>query len=460
MDNTSSPFETTTTTPSAKLTITRTGVHISPGKPTTSLSDGTMSLTATASPGTASKADTTNATETSTAIAPEETRRRLQFIKGILKSSEWEVVDEVRADNEMHCFLARADAAKNHRINWKICYTLRVPMKCGGNWTRFFFAGMSAAYANDTVSAPFRFGWGMHFDFTFSVPERTVADQPYDTQIRNREGIEPGTSIEDAVCALQSSLADAPVARARKETPKAEATNSLIGDYEVIRRPRSRGPMFDYDIWRANSRHDFFKRKYGDEVSSTMYAEFCKQPVSKDPLNQVSLLTEQIRAQEKEAEAEEETGEDADEVAVTRTGMRNNVTRALTTGSSAASRTPSLPRIDSAWNLKTTCIKRAEKDSELVYLPYGLMGSIRKLVASTCISTQEKVDVGVELDVMAVQTICCNCAGTMGAAEFHCSACGLHTVCKDCSVGIPSWFVTHMEKSGFVLETEEGKCEV
>jgi hypothetical protein len=81
------------------------------------------------------------------------------------------------------------------------------------------------------------------------------------------------------------------------------------------------------------------------------------------------------------------------------------------------------------------------------------------MVDCACASRWDKRDAHIALDGLVVQTICCNCAGVMESGIFHCSACGLHKLCKDCSVGIPVWSVSQMEKAGFNMKTDEGRCE-
>lgn len=128
---------------------------------------------------------------------------------------------------------------------------------------------------------------------------------------------------------------------------------------------------------------------------------FSKRPVSTPPQQQQSALTEQLRAQG--AEEEEDDVE-----------------------------------------LKIWFLERAddrdrivETTEKLVYLPYGLMrrfhesGQAGPLASIMRTFTTD----GGNFD-HAVEIICCGCAGVNHEAEAHCSMCR-HTLCKDCSVGIP-----------------------
>jgi hypothetical protein len=427
MNNTNSSPEINTTPPSTTLRITPTGVYIPPSRPTTVLDDGTMPSSATEAVGHATKNHTTKAkaTETSTAISPEVTLKRLKFVKAVIKSDEWEVVDTIRVDNETHCFLAKT-ATGDDNIDWKSCYTLKVQMKTGGEWHRFFFAGMTAAAAASmvkettgrkgttkvsilfrfgcdmdfeftfcppfrfgfdmnfeftfsvperTVGPPFRFGCDMNFEFTFSVPERTVADQPHFSQTPSRAEIEQYKGIEEAIRTLQISDSQAAPAKAidNEETSRAKAkqpantTNSLTEDFEIIQMPWDKRPLIDRDTWRAYWRRELFKRRFGTIEGSKMYHQFSKQPVSKHPKNQRSLLTEQLRAQEQEEEDEEADiamEEVADDQARWYNLMMARALARTTTGSYAVSRTLAPSPRDP---LTGTRSKIGEKESELVY---------------------------------------------------------------------------------------------
>lgn len=496
MNNTNSSPEINTTPPSTTLRITPTGLYIPPSRPTTVLDDGTMPSSATEAVGHATKNHTTKAkaTETSTAISPEVTLKRLKFVKAVIKSDEWEVVDTIRVDNETHCFLAKT-ATGDDNIDWKSGYTLKVQMKTGGEWHRFFFAGMTAAAAASMVKEttgrkgttkvsilfrfgcdmdfeftfcpPFRFGFDMNFEFTFSVPERTVANQPHVSQKPSRAETKQDKEIEEAIRTLQISDSQAAPAKGadNKETSRAKAkqpantTNSLTEDFEIIQMPWDKRPLIDRDAWRAYWRRELFKRRFGTIEGSKMYQQFSKQPVSKHPKNQRSLLTEQLRAQEQEEEDEEADiamEEVADDQARWYNLMMARALARTTTGSYAVSRTLAPSPRDP---LTGTRSEIGGKDSELVYLPYDVLGRIHKMVDSACASRWDKRDAHIALDGLVVQTICCNCAGVMESGIFHCSACGLHKLCKDCSVGIPVWSVSQMEKAGFNMKTDEGRCE-
>lgn len=161
---------------------------------------------------------------------------------------------------------------------------------------------------------------------------------------------------------------------------------------------------------------------------------FSKRPVSKPPQQQRSALTEQLHAQEAEAEEEEDVelkirfevrADDRDRIAAEAEKWMKIALAQMGMGSSAASRTLA-PSHD------------PETTEKLVYLPYGLMPRFHKSgVAGPLASIMRTFTTdGGNLD-HAVEIICCGCAGVNHEAEAHCSMCRAHTLCKDCSVGIP-----------------------
>jgi hypothetical protein len=157
---------------------------------------------------TASPKDTTSVTiratnKTAASSSQDEEYRRLAFVKQLLKSEEWEVVETVRVDDETHCFLAKV-TAMTADMDWTSCLTLKIPLSRGpenrtANWHRIFLADIIGAELAASMShiivptcsdgtvkvsttLPFRFGAGSAAAFTFTLPERTVADQPNESQ--------------------------------------------------------------------------------------------------------------------------------------------------------------------------------------------------------------------------------------------------------------------------------------
>ncbi|KAJ9133632.1 hypothetical protein NKR19_g8963 [Coniochaeta hoffmannii] len=418
--------------------------------------------------------------------------RRLRFVKTILKSPDWELLDTIRVDHETHCFLARKEA-RAAAIDWTACHTFKVamdrdPLDPGANWHRFFFGGMTAAEAAaysasisaagpalfqapagqevDKVNAPpplRSFGSDESTVFTFSEPERADADDHPQRQV----AWELRSESLHAIQALNSSsraLAD----REEGKTYLARADDAaapLTEDFAFVLRPCEQVSPVDAGAWRAHWRRGVFRRKFGVGEGGRRFEEFCKEPVSKLPETRVSALTERLLEEEREekgdADGEEESRDDYDDDAAAdektariRADMRERVTRATTrrsTGSSAGSRTRAPTRIPNEvefpWDVREG---HSAEGSGMVYVPYRMLGHVRRLwkeLAWASMREMRYVDLG--LDVPVVHAICCNCSGVMCEGEFHCSACNLHKLCKDCSVGVPMGYITRLEEEGF-----------
>ncbi|KAH8907826.1 hypothetical protein BR93DRAFT_568166 [Coniochaeta sp. PMI_546] len=327
-----------------------------------------------------------------------------------------------------------------------------------------------------TFSVPFQFGCNMLFEFTFSVPERTVANEPFkreersvaaDQQVPDRDTTHARHTqkslgrVRDARTTTRrqshSKEHTDPDTSATAESPHYQVygtvpyNNHLSAAIEVLEVPWKQNQIneeaYSTEGWRSRNmtpRAKTMKDEAMVKASNPDKAIFRKQEVSRVPKNQWSALTEQLRAQEQEEEDEEEK-EDTDEVNRSDATLYSKVTRALdrmSIGNYAASQTLALSLNqttgDGHWDKLKGCWSREE---ELVYLPQGLMGRIRKR--------------GLALSVPLIQIICCNCAGVSSEAEFHCVACGLHTLCKDCSVGIPMSSFTQLENEVFTSKDRE-----
>ncbi|OIW30911.1 hypothetical protein CONLIGDRAFT_642952 [Coniochaeta ligniaria NRRL 30616] len=277
-----------------------------------------------------------------------------------------------------------------------------------------------------TFSVSFRFGYNMPFEFTFAVPEGTVANQPQNNQEQS------GTRhVQDVQISQDASTPDIPQSLGTMQT--------LLG---LILRG-------------------------GVPPEEKKDTPFPKRPVSKPSQNQQrSLLAEQLRAQEAEEEAAYADEEDADNQYSSGIGaeLEEALARALarmSIGNSAASQTPA-----PSPHLETTTVTKLSglPQGRLVFLPYGLMARFRlpgwvdnlasagpgydTLRARMDLMEKGRREFG--LAVPVVQIICCNCAGLNVEGEFHCSMCQVHTLCKECDVGVRKESVEWMETKGLI----------